>query len=182
MPVDPKRMLFTDTDPATRGFRHELVRALSDAVTGPPSRGKPNPSHSPHLRGVRCLKIVGVVLLAVVALVVGRRSYRQYQHRRQVRTEFAAQHAQDCAESWNGVETALHPYEEAHKHLLDQLTTEDTEAVVNRDVPTYLTRAAALHDSLIHARAICPAQADPSRATNTDRVGAIEGVDVRDLY
>jgi len=176
MPVEPKRMLFTDTDPATLGFRHELARTLSDAVTW----GKSNPSHSRH---VRSLKIVGVVLLAIVALVVcGRRSYRQYQHRRQVRAEFAAQHAKDCAESWNGVETALHPYEEAHKRLLDQLTVEDSEAVVNRDVPTYLTRAAALHDSLIHARAICPAQADPSRATNTDRVGAIDGVDVRDLY
>jgi hypothetical protein len=80
------------------------------------------------------------------------------------------------------VEIALHRYEEAHKRFLDQLTVEDTEAVINRDAPDYLTKAAALHDSLIHARAICPAQADPSRESNIDRVGAVNGVDVRDLY
>jgi hypothetical protein len=162
MPVEPERRLFTDTELPTRGFRYELLRGLSDAVLGR-------------------LKIAGiVVLLAAVAMLVY--GHRQYQHRRQVRAEFAAEHARDCAESWNGVENALHPYEEAHKHLLDELAAEDTEAIVNRDVPDYLTRAAALHDSVIHARAICPAQADPSRETNNDRVGAIDGVDVRDLF
>ena len=89
---------------------------------------------------------------------------RQYQHRRQIRAQFATDHAKDCAESWNGLETALHRSEEAHRHFLDQLGAEDTEAVINRDVPDHLTKAAALHDSLIHARAICPAQADPARA------------------
>jgi len=49
-------------------------------------------------------------------------------------------------------------------------------------LPNYLTKAAALHDSLILARTICPAQADSSRESNTDRVGAVDGVDVRDLY
>jgi len=162
MPVEPERELFTDTVLPTRGFRHELLHRLLDAVLGR-------------------LKIAGIVLLlaAGVMVVYG---HRQYQHRRQIRAKFTAAHARDCAESWNGVENALHPYEEAHKHLLDELAAEDTEAVINRDVPDYLTRAAALHDSVIHARAICPAQADPSRETNNDRVGVINGVDVQDLY
>ncbi|HXY50954.1 MAG TPA: hypothetical protein VEI01_15980 [Terriglobales bacterium] len=159
MPVDPQRALFTDTEPATHGFRHELLR-------------------------IPRLKTAGlVVLLVAVALAVyGRTLYQQHQHRREIRNEFVAEHAKDCAESWDGVETTLHPYEEAHRHLLDQLAVEDTEAVINRDVPNFLTKAAALHDALIHARATCPAQADPSRQTNTDRVGAVDGVDVRDLY
>ena len=151
MPVEPESALLADTEPASRGSRS--------------------------------LKIAGVaVLLAAVALeVYGRPWYRQYQHRRKVRAGFASEHAKDCAESWRGVETALHRYEEAHKRLLDQLAAEDTEAVINRDVPDHLTKAAALHDSLIHARAICPAQADPERES-TELVVAIDGVDVRDLY
>jgi hypothetical protein len=61
---------------------------------------------------------------------------RQYQHRRQIRAQFATDHAKDCAESWNGLETALHRSEEAHRHFLDQLGAEDTEAVINRTSPT----------------------------------------------
>jgi len=162
MPLEPERKLFTDIELPTRGFRHELLRRLPEAVLGR-------------------VKIAGiVVLLAAVAMVVY--GHRQYQHRRQIRAEFAAEHTRECAESWSGVENALHPYEDAHKHLLDELAAEDTEAVINRDVPDYLTRAAALHDSVIHARATCPAQADPSRETNNDHVGVIDGVDIRDLY
>jgi hypothetical protein len=151
MPVRPDGDLLADTEPASRGFRR--------------------------------LKIAGVVVLvAGVALeAYGRPWYRQYQHRRQIRAEFATEHAKDCAESWHSVETALHRYEDAHRRLLDQLAAEDTDAVINRDVPDHLTKAAALHDSLIHARAICPAQADPARET-TESVLAIDGVDVRDLY
>ena len=152
MPVEPERALLTATAPLSRG--------------------------------VRRLRIAGVVVLvaAVAFQIYGRPWYRQYLHRRQTRSEFATAHAKDCAESWQSVEIAQHHYEEAHKRFLDQLTVEDTEAVINRDAPDYLTKAAALHDSLIHARAICPAQADPSRESNIDRVGAVNGVDVRDLY
>jgi len=151
MPVGPDRELLADTEPAWRGFRR--------------------------------LKIAGVVvLMAGIALeVYGRLWYPQYQHRRQIRAEFATEHTKDCAESWHSVETALHRYEDAHKRLLDQLATEDTDAVINQDLPDHLTKAAALHDSLIHARAICPAQADPAREA-TESVVAIDGVDVRDLY
>ena len=115
--------------------------------------------------GLRTLKIADGVLVAGVTLeVYGRTWCRQYRHRRQIRAQFATDHAKDCAESWNGVETALHRYEEADRQLLDHSAAEDTEAVINRDVPDHLTKAAALHDSLIHARAICPTQADPARA------------------
>jgi len=160
MSVEPARTFFTDTEPGTRGFRREQLSVL------------------------RHLKVASVVvLLAAAALALfGRWLYGQHQHRRQVRTGFITQHAKECAESWRGVETTLHRYAEAHQRLLDQLAVEDTEALINRDLPDYLTKAAALHDSLIHARAICPAQADPSRENNTDRVRVIDGVDVRDLY
>jgi hypothetical protein len=158
MNVELEKTQAIDTEPTRHGSRHELLR-------------------------VSRRTIAGFILLAVVGLTIyGRQWYRQYQHRRQVRIEFIAQHAQDCADSWRSLETALHAYEEAHKRLLDQLATEDAEAIMNREIPGYLTKAAALHDSVIHGRAICPAQADPSRESNTDRVGTVDGIDVRDLY
>lgn len=73
----------------------------------------------PASRGLRTLKIADVLVLVagVASEVYGRTWCRQHQHRRQIRAQFATEHAKDCAESCNSVEAALHRYEEAHRHF-----------------------------------------------------------------